>query len=368
VEVCKEIVHHRHLKFASNDWEVSRKLEKLQILRLRRIHLAAQLAQKRQQIHQARADTIAKQLVNRRDAQERRDINQQQETSTEKAEVAAFDSNGEDIVQQEVCQRNLATQMRSIRQQKCIAAANKLLGISIYRFQEYWVLRFDVGKRQCFHCFLDLFPVAQNRQEEAKDTSITKQYQWRMAQHTLPAAIPWEELWKRNFRPALHHKPTHLRSFARHVYQACYHWNQRNTTWEYIQMLVSSKEHTPSKQPGIQQQQSSDRLSYVSHLKRIPAVEGRGDVMKFRIHHVLASFAAAEVELLFPLDLTLPDNRPMVHVTVLNTENNAFPAEWQRRRGDSYAYDSFIEHATLAFRRYNIRTAIQQVAIAMADW
>jgi hypothetical protein len=368
VEVCKEIVHHHRPKCTLRDWNESRKLEKLQILRRRRIHLAAQLSQKRLHIQQTRAETIASQLLNRRDDQKPKDPNHLEDIPPEKPKVVPVSGNAEDIVEQVVSHRNLAIRMRSIRQQKCIAAANKLLGISINRFQEYWVLRFDVGKKQCFHCFLDLFPVAQNSHEQSKDTSITKQYQWRMAQHTLPAAIPWEELWKRNFPNATYHKPTHLRSFARQVYQACYHWDQRNSTWEYLQMLVPSKEHTPSKQPDRQQQRSADQLSYVSHLKRIPAVEGRGDVMKFRIHHVLASFAAAEVELLFPLDLTLPDNRPMVHVTILNSENHAVRTEGQqRRKGDHYAYDLFIEQATMAFRRYNIRTAIQHVTKAMED-
>lgn len=379
------------------------KLERLYQLRRRRIELAAQVAEMRcrcidplsSSAFITPGNTLFKEL---QDA--RRNKNE---------------TDGDDILPDAVHQYGLAMKLRQMRQKKCLAAAYRLSGISIFSVshEEVLALRFDIGAAACYHCFFDVVvDTTVHDTEIINNDEKSAMLFLRLVQHTLPPSIPLAAIVQRHLGGVFeigqvtadqHWKTAELlqklRAMANQIYHACHCLQVRKETYRYLEQLAAqckpvTTSPTKTKSPpritsrsyreGLVQD-AEEELQQLPPLQTysIDCLEGGGPdssykMIRFHLRHRLSGIAEAVIALQYPTDLCRHCAHQPATVAVQIRRTGVAATNARRCRTTTITdvvsdvededHNEFIQNTMLSFRRLPIRQAMHQVTDAMAEW
>ncbi|GAX19353.1 hypothetical protein FisN_4Lu443 [Fistulifera solaris] len=165
----------------------------------------------------------------------------------------------------------LAQRLQEVRQQRTLAAAYRLAGISLLPCvsKEVLALRFDISWQgrfvACYHCFLDAVSTAsrrRSRQNPAQELYL------RLVQHTLPRSIPLARIWQKHMGGMVSVGPLTepdqwrvdwmepLRAFAQELYRACYR------DWVHQQIIHTIRQHWDPKMTVIKHEDDTQQFNF----------------------------------------------------------------------------------------------------------
>lgn len=287
------------------------KLERLNQLKRRRIALAAQL-EETLTLSLCRGNNPRTTLFS--ELRQKQQQQQQKQQQGEKEKTGPCSSSLL-LLQDAVHQQDLMIKLRQMRQEKFLAAAYRLSGISVFPVpdKDVLALRFDVGggggtgtaSCACYHCFFDVaIDTTASKTTTNADATIAASSDnsdnnimlyLRLVQHTLPPAIPLAAILQRHLggvaqvgtlsqllssETAAESTTTStssssswntadllqkLRATANLIYHASHCLQVRKETLEYLQNLAATTTISAALQ---QQQQSNSPLPSTSKKKR----------------------------------------------------------------------------------------------------
>jgi hypothetical protein len=166
---------------------------------------------------------------------------------------------------------SLAQRLQEVRQQRTLAAAYRLAGISLLPCvsKEVLALRLDISWQgrfvACYHCFLDAVSTAPRRR--SRQISAPELY-LRLVQHTLPRSIPLARIWQKHMGGMVSVGPLTepdqwrvewmepLRAFAQELYRACYR------DWVHQQIINTIRQQWDPKMTVIKHEDDTQQIHF----------------------------------------------------------------------------------------------------------